>query len=166
MEKTYNVHNLEALFKKYLLSVNDSCESHSENMASSSVRNYLSDFRFFWGWLVAKAHLPESFDDAAQMATITKDHVLAFRQFMVEEKLPLITVNRRLSTIRRFFRFCVSQGWISVNPAHEVQNIRADRLILELGTVKTAVTGYAKSKSKPSDEDLKTIEEYFITNFT
>lgn len=45
MTKTYNLYNLEAPFKEYLV---------AGNQKDVSIKNYLSDFRHFAGWVMSK----------------------------------------------------------------------------------------------------------------
>lgn len=117
--KQYNLSNLEPQFKRYLTAVN--------KLSSVSVKNYLSDFRYFVGWFHTYS---DSFDLSIEYSNVSKllesineDIVLEYRTYLVNEKLPYRTINRRLSSLRKFFSFAVSQQWISTNPAKQVTNV-------------------------------------------
>ncbi|MBI4004691.1 site-specific integrase, partial [Candidatus Roizmanbacteria bacterium] len=102
----YNQYNFESSFKKFLV---------AENISPVSIKNYLSDLRYFLGWL--------SLDSSEPLAHLTKETIQAYLTYMQQSQLPSKTINRRLSTLRKFFSFCITQGWIDRNPAKHVENI-------------------------------------------
>ncbi len=111
MVNVYNLDNLEASFREFLL---------AGNFQPTSIRNYLSDFRHFAGWAnyhVAKSQLAKKTD------FIDADLIEKYRSYLVENKLPIKTVNRRLSAVRKFCSFCISQGWMKENPAKRIKNV-------------------------------------------
>ena len=133
--KQYNLYNFEAEFKQYLL---------AGNISSVSIKNYLSDFRHFTGWFTfviaseAKQSLPAgrqvngiatspsaSRDDIFNLITI--DLITNYKSYLVENNLPVKTINRRLSTIRKFCTFCISQGWMKENPGKKISNVIASK---------------------------------------
>ncbi len=104
MENTYNLYNLEAPFKNYLL---------AGNINPISIRNYLSDYRYFTGWMgKQKKH-----------STLSEELIGEYKNYLITSQLPIKTVNRRLSTLRKFCSFCISQGWLKENAAKKVANI-------------------------------------------
>ena len=46
-----------------------------------------------------------------------------YKSYLSENNIPHKTINRRLSTVRKFCSFCISQGWLKENPAKQVTNI-------------------------------------------
>src|SRR3989339_1542622 len=116
MSNTYNLYNLEAPFKKYLSAV---------NYKPVSIRNYLSDIRHFFGWLISYFKSEnisiESEIKAPQFITIKS--IFEYKSYLLKNNIPLKTINRRLSSIRKFFSFCISQGWIKENPAKQIRNM-------------------------------------------
>jgi len=139
MEKQYNLYNLEPLFKKYLL---------TENISPISLKNYLSDFRHFAGWVefYNRSHrviLNEVKDlsrmrdnsnklrDSSPTAQNDIDRIISsqtvseYRSYLTTNNIPHKTINRRLSTIRKFCSFCISQGWMKENPAKKIINVIA-----------------------------------------
>jgi hypothetical protein len=105
MEKGYNLYNLEPQFREFLI---------AENISPISLKNYLSDLRYFFGWMSSKSLNVEAID---------KELVEDYRKYLLDNNLPHKTVNRRLSTLRKFCSFCISQGWMDENPAKKIANI-------------------------------------------
>ncbi len=107
MQNTYNLYNLEAPFRNYLL---------AGNINPISIRNYLSDYRYFTGWMgKQKKH-----------SALTGKLIEEYKSYLITSQLPLKTVNRRLSTLRKFCSFCISQGWMKENEAKQVQNVKSE----------------------------------------
>ncbi len=117
MNKPYNLSNLEPYFKKYLI---------AENFSLVSLKNYLSDFRHFAGWFDFYLKFKNNqFNNFIEIVKQVKDTtIFKYRNYLIESKLPHKTINRRLSTIRKFCSFCISQGWLKENPAKKITNIK------------------------------------------
>jgi len=123
MNKGYNLYNLEASFKKYLL---------AGNISPITLKNYLSDLRHFLGWLIFK--LKVTFRFGGQKLKIEEANINEFlnyidisfveeyKNYLTANSIPIKTINRRLSTLRKFFSFCISQGWLKENPAKKIKN--------------------------------------------
>jgi Site-specific recombinase XerD len=120
MDKGYNLYNLEASFKKYLL---------AENISPITLKNYLSDLRHFLGWLTF--YWKSNFSNTAFLIDqnlieilkqVQDDTIEKYKSYLIANNLPLKTINRRLSTLRKFFSFCISQGWLKENPAKKIKN--------------------------------------------
>lgn len=139
MQNQYNQYNLEAPFRKYL---------SAENISPVSLKNYLSDLRHFLGWFQgeqssssfivhrsqSRAMVQESNADSGVsdqsadsqnglLATITSNTIIDYKSYLSANGVPTKTVNRRLSTLRKFFTFAISQGWTKENPAKKISNI-------------------------------------------
>jgi len=110
MSKTYNLYNLEALFKEYL---------SAGNQKAISIKNYLSDFRHFAGWLMSKG----GHGGPPLQEPITLNDISEYKSYLELNNIPHKTINRRLSTLRKFCSFCISQGWMKENPAKKVINV-------------------------------------------
>ncbi|MGB9707503.1 MAG: tyrosine-type recombinase/integrase [Microgenomates group bacterium] len=120
MNQGYNLYNFEASFKKFLL---------AGNVKPVTVKNYLSDLRHFMGWLIFKLKtknqkLKIDEDPVEFLAFITPELIENYKNYLIENKIPLKTTNRRLSTLRKFFSFCINQGWLKENPAKKISNVR------------------------------------------
>jgi site-specific recombinase XerC len=108
IEKRYNLSNLQAKFTDYLI---------AENISSITLKNYRSDIKHFFNW-AAKGNSNSDISHITSFETI-----LEYKNYQVKDLAPLKTVNRRLSAIRKFCAFCISQGWITENPAKKVINV-------------------------------------------
>jgi len=119
MDKRYNFYNLEASFKKFLV---------AENVSPITLKNYLSDLRHFLGWTIIKLKaknknfLLENIDYLDFLKKIDESIVEEYKNYLLVNAIPVKTINRRLSTIRKFFSFCINQGWLNKNPAKKVKN--------------------------------------------
>lgn len=112
------MNHLPRNFKLYL---------ESQKASPATIKNYLSDFNHFWGWLAltlkGKSIVFDPSSPATFIAQITPQIIKDYRDFLAEKKVPTKTVNRRLSTLRKFGQFCFSQGWLKTNPAKKVLNL-------------------------------------------
>lgn len=106
----YNPYNIEALFRQHLL---------AENVKPATLKNYSSDLRHFLGWLSSE----QLYDSSLQsIQSLNEKNVRDYKEYLVINKIPTKTTNRRLSTLRNFFSFCIAQGWISENLAKKISN--------------------------------------------
>lgn len=121
----YNVYNLEPQFKLFLVNLKKS---------ASTVKNYLSDFRHFTGWLIANIkpanNIPIN-DLIEFIKLLTPQSIRAYRGYLLKNGLPERTINRRLSTVRIFCTFCLSQGWLKFNPSSNIGNITSNHVAPE-----------------------------------
>lgn len=115
MQNQYNQYNLEASFRNFLL---------AENVSPITLKNYLSDFRHFAGWML-QSHAGIT-SDGMLAELITPKVLSAYKERLVSDGLPHASINRRLSTVRKFCSFCISQGWLTVNPAKSMGNVSMD----------------------------------------
>jgi site-specific recombinase XerD len=147
MDKGYNFYNLEASFKKFLL---------AENVSPITLKNYLSDLRHFLGWMILKikAQNKKNFEALSPLEflnQINESLVEEYKNYLVVNAIPAKTINRRLSTLRKFFSFCISQGWLKENPAKKIQNLK-----LKIDSI---ISSFALSLEK-ENLDQKTIKSY------
>src|SRR3989339_906542 len=117
MSDTYNLYNLEAPFKQYLT---------AGNQKAISIKNYLSDFRHFAGWLMSKG----GHGGPPLQEPITLNDISEYKSYLESNNIPHKTINRRLSTLRKFCSFCISQGWMKENPAKRISNVLPSRATL------------------------------------
>ncbi|MCL4374503.1 phage integrase SAM-like domain-containing protein [Patescibacteria group bacterium] len=113
MDNRYNLDNFEAGFRQYLI---------AENRSRASIKNYLSDYRHFAGWMINELRIT---DYGLRVEKITSDLVKLYKAYLSDNLVPNKTVNRRLSALRKFCSFCIDQGWMKENPAKQVTNIGA-----------------------------------------
>lgn len=116
MYKQYNPHNLEANFKTYL---------ENNEYSRASIINYIADIRKFLTWytlMLSKQDL--TFD----MSYLT-DHTLdRYKNHLKDSNIPVKSVNRNLSSLRTFTRFCLNKGYISSNPLVDITNVKQSTL--------------------------------------
>lgn len=119
MSNRYNFFYFEAAFRKYL---------YAENASTPTIKNYLSDLHFFFTWMRNdKGIIDLDLSDAPNVFTHTL--VREYHEFLVASKAPSSTYGRRLSSLRQFFSFCITQAWLKSNPAHEFdKHTKADQL--------------------------------------
>ena len=117
----YNLYNLEASFKKFLISGN-------KNLSLVSLKNYLSDLRHFFAWFFFTLKSDSKNIDNLEIPNIITNFlnkllIARYKTYLVENNVPVKSANRRLSTIRKLCKFFLSQGWIKENPSKEISNI-------------------------------------------
>jgi len=99
----------------------------TEQGASEKTRNnYRSDLRHFLAWItltIASRRLPMPSSHQELLGSISPDLLQNYKFYLVKNNVSAATINRRLSTIRMFFRCCLSYGWTANNPTVTMSNI-------------------------------------------
>lgn len=54
------------------------------------------------------------------ISTITPSDIMHFREGLLKQQRAPSTIARKVVTLRQFFKFCVQEGFLSVNPAHNI----------------------------------------------
>ena len=161
MQKRYNFDNLEASFKVFLT---------AGNKNKVTIKNYLSDIRHFLGWLtlyfraksLSKEQLSTNNNESfIWLSLINKQTIFDYRSYMKENRLPDKSINRRLSTVRKFCSFCISQGWLKENPAKQIENVG----LMERPKILTQKDVLLQFEQSLLDENLdnQTIKNYLST---
>jgi len=172
----YNLYNLEPDFRKYLLAV---------NIQSVSLKNYLSDFRHFAGWLHSRSQLNQSRPDSVGTKSVesvntqntdstcqrlqvilTTETIICYKQYLTDSNLPIKTINRRLSTLRKFCSFCISQGWTKENVAKKVGNVLSNQKSV-ISSQNNSTTDNLNNNLDQFRQDLITqgLDNQTITNY-
>lgn len=141
----YNLSNLEPKFKNFLL---------AENISSVTLRNYLSDFRHFVGWFISNDKYNDEIGLDGNIATLTSELIESYRNGHVKSNLPIKTINRRLSTLRKFFLFCQKEFLILDNPAKKVSNIS---LIKKTAKIKEIATPSSFDQPVKSNSNISPV---------
>lgn len=98
----------------------------TQQVSPASVKNYAVDLRNFFEWFILHLKtLQVKFDEnnlSTAIELITKEKIELYKDFLSNNNTPVKTINRRLSTLRKFGTFAISQGWLQVNPAKTVPN--------------------------------------------
>lgn len=105
------------LFKSYLI---------SQKISLVSIKNYAVDLRNFLEWFTLHLMTKRiAFDENRPFTigeNVTREELNEYRDFLIHNKSPVKTINRRLSSLRKFGSFLVSQSWQTTNPAREITN--------------------------------------------
>lgn len=108
--------SIKLKFSEYLSSLNISSESH---------RNYRSDLSHFTEWLILKLHsfgfYADSFSETVPF--LSTDLANEYMGFMTQNKIPVKTINRRLSTLRHLSRYLISSHTLDIDFMKGVENI-------------------------------------------
>lgn len=105
---------------------------HTQGFSAITVRNYLCDLRHFLGWMelsLRGQNLPFTLEEPQLLGQyFNQDLVEKYKSYLACNQLPISTINRRLSTLRTFAQFCLSQAWITENPTKQLGNLSDKRL--------------------------------------
>lgn len=103
-------------FVKYLDGLGLSPKSH---------KNYRSDLTHFTGWVILKIRSFGSYIETLTDAIpfLNSDLSNEYKLFLSENKIPVKTINRRLSTLRHLGKFLVADGLHDKNFMEGVENI-------------------------------------------
>jgi len=116
-----NVPNYQSFFESHFL------DYLKKTGASGKTRNnYRTDLRNFLQWISTTIQIPTANSQNTYvnlLRSLSPGILKQYTAFLLENKTPITTVNRRLSAMRSFFRFCILQGWLDRNPADAVRNI-------------------------------------------
>lgn len=96
-----------------------------EKVSEKTRVNYLADVRHFLTWLIG-SFLPKKnpiLSHTDLLKLVSKDLMENYKRTMTLEHTPVSTVNRRLSSLRMFFRCVMNHAWLSDNPMEYIANI-------------------------------------------
>lgn len=137
-----------------------------QQASKKTLLNYLSDVRHFLRWIPSRIRQSEEESGSKEtfVRSVKTEHVQSYKQDLLLSRVPATTVNRRLSAIRMFFRFCVREGWIIDNPTESVGNIPT--AAPKLPTVDPEIlAAYAKALMREETSDRVTQELTDISEF-
>ena len=108
---------LESSFVEYLV---------SQNLAVKTQKNYKSDIRHFFSWITLTIQsqnldIPQSHHEFLNL--VSPQLLGQYKHFLLVNRIPAATINRRLSAIRAFGTFCQSKGWFAENPTTILTNV-------------------------------------------
>jgi len=109
---------LETIFEEYL--------TH-QGASLVTRKNYRMDLRQFLGWLdgaVSPAKRAEIDNHQKLLKAINLELLETYKREQQTDKVPVTTINRRLSAIRAFLKCAVVQGWLTDNPAEGLTNVK------------------------------------------
>lgn len=96
----------------------------TEGKSSVSVKNYKSDISHFLAWAILKLKSFGTYAESVLEITpfINQNFFNEYKNYMIENKIKVKTINRRLSTLRNFSNFLFSNQIIDNDFMHGIQN--------------------------------------------
>ncbi len=169
MKKGYNLYNLPENFRSWLIAEKDNSVNP---IAKSTLKNYVSDLKHFLGWSVLKLKTKKSQNESIETLSpqkfvqfLDEKIIKEYVEYLVQNNIPHKTVNRRLSTLRKFFSFCIDQGWLKENPGKKVKNLKKGaNTVEEINSVEEEIKefqnhllklGFGKEKITEITSDVK-----------
>lgn len=97
----------------------------SLGISPKSFKNYKSDIFNFTDWLISKAKtwgvLAETLTDTIPF--LNKDLALEYKNYLLKNKIPSKTINRRLSTLRHLAKFFLLSSILDFDFMDEINNV-------------------------------------------
>lgn len=87
-----------------------------KKLSAVSIKNYVSDLRQFLTWSAKN-----NFNDFKPTVFST------YKSYLTDQKTPSKTINRYLSSLRKFGEFLKAEKMLMINPAEDLENIKATR---------------------------------------
>ncbi|GEM_PF-4611726 len=100
--------DIAILFQNYLF-------DQKVKPSGNTVRNYLADINYFIRWLKT------SYGLSFQPAAVTFLHIESFVKYLKDQNLSPATIERRLSSLRKFFEFLLSIHFVSQSPLDKIK---------------------------------------------
>jgi site-specific recombinase XerD len=133
MDKGYNVAYLEALFKDYLC---------AENVSKITAKNYTCDIRHYLHWMLYNLSSNGLFSDVIEGDDITfldcfislssVESIQRYIEYLLANQTPVRSINRKLSSLRKFHKFCIVRSILSDDPTYNIQNIVQEKDVVKV----------------------------------
>jgi site-specific recombinase XerD len=131
-------------------------------------KNYKSDLRQFLLWLQnsGEAATHESFDSEKELLSfVSPERLENYKRSQLLANVPTATINRRLSTLRIFFRCAVLQGWVTDDPTRLILNIPKAKLSPKNESLDEMIAAFEENMRKNntpwSEGDRKDLLDFF-----
>lgn len=85
--------------------------------------------------------------------SVSHESVQDYIEYLQKDSIPVLTINRRLSTLRKFFAFCIKRQILEVNPMEGIRTLEKPALQTEIKVIPTQI--------EPINQELS-IEDDFI----
>jgi len=141
---------LPELFKNYLL---------VQKNSSVTAKNYVADLNHFLNWLDSKTGIKHQIVGKGIFSLFTKETLEEYKTDLLADEAPLATLNRRLSTLRKFGQFGLSQGWLKNNPALKMANATFQETKIDSEVGGKLLEGFQKQLEKEKVSPI-TIKNY------
>lgn len=109
-------HNFGELFEEYLLL--------RVGVSKNTLKFYKSDLNHFINWFLLRIRVFGFFAENIESAApyLNTNEAINYKTYLEESHTPTKTINRRLSTLRRFAKFLVEQNFLLLNFMEGVTN--------------------------------------------
>lgn len=127
--------------------------------------NYVGDLRQFINWLSNSIRSQKNTleDHLEFLKRVTPELLENYKRALLLEYVPVATVNRRLSSLRMFFRCVMNEGWLFDNPMEFIANIPKD-VPLGSDSLPNYINQYLESEFS-TDSETQTAERINLTEF-
>lgn len=151
-------------FENYLLEVT--------GISPKSLKFYRSDVNHFKSWLILKVRSLGIFAEyfAQLIPFINKPISREYKRYLLENNIPLKTINRRLSTLRHLSRFLLTSQLISEDFMEGQSNLKStsieniDASVVDKYTQFLAAQKVSHNTSKNYISDVKQFLSWLGTN--
>lgn len=123
----YNLYNLQA--KEQLENFLTSYRNYlsSEKVSSITVRSYVSDARFFLKWflpfMASSVKSPSNINLIDLLKQVSKPLLEQFSFYLISQEIPLKSINRKYSALRKLGTFCQVQNLFAENIFDDLKNL-------------------------------------------
>ena len=98
------------------------------NLSPHTKRSYLSDLRQFQDFLLENnISAKENGDD--RFIHIDQTTIRAFLAFLYRKKIKKVTISRKISSLRAFFKYLLREGRVKNNPAEMIQAPKVEKYL-------------------------------------
>ncbi len=129
---------------------------HEKNYSSHTGISYLNDLTQFQNYLSAECQVLHAAD-------IEKDHIRMWIAHLVEEGVNPVSVNRKLSAVKSFFKYLKRENIVSANPADGVSGPKVTRKLPSFAG-DSDLTNILDENVEPY-QDFETSRNTFILDF-
>lgn len=125
MYNSYNLASRNNLVQNYVDYLNSLGLSHN------SIRFYKSDLHHFASWLISRIKtlgvLAEKLEEA--LPFLKPEMAYEYRQFLLINKIPVKTINRKLSSLRKLSEFLAKEEIFSFDFTKDLSNVNSSSFI-------------------------------------
>lgn len=135
---------------------------HKEGKSSVSIKNYKSDISHFLAWATLRLKTYGNYAESILEICpfINHDFFNEYKNFLVENKTKDKTVNRRLSTLRKFSTFLYSSQLVDKDYMHGIQNVGIGILSSVQEKTQDIVDRFRESLIKSEKVSANTVKNY------
>jgi integrase/recombinase XerC len=95
------------------------------NISNHTILAYISDVEEFAGFLQKN----EFIKDTDVLSRVEAETVRAYLGYLFRQKVKKVTINRKISSLRAFYKFLIRAGKIKINPAALIQSAKTEKYI-------------------------------------